>query len=170
MSRDPLDHPGPLIERVYGYVAYCIGAGPDAEDITMETFERALRYRDSFDASRGDVSGWLIGIARRCIAAAAHNRLFPVDELPELGEDGHEESSLLRIDLRNALETLNERDRELIALRYGADLTARQIAEILDLNTNAVEVALHRVHARVRAELEEPTQPKVQTHATPVRV
>ena len=40
-----------------------------------------------------------------------------------------------------------ERDRELIALRYGADLTARQIADLLDLRTNAVGVALHRALA-----------------------
>ena len=42
------------------------------------------------------------------------------------------------------MTTLGERDRELIALRYGADLTARQIGELLGLQTNAVEVALHR--------------------------
>ena len=41
---DPLRNPEPLIRRVYGYVAYRIGDGPDAEDITSETFERALRY------------------------------------------------------------------------------------------------------------------------------
>jgi len=41
---------------------------------------------------------------------------------------------------------LEPRDRELIALRYGADLSARQIAELLELKMNAVEVALHRDH------------------------
>ena len=35
---DPLRNPEPLIRRVYGYVAYRIGDGPDAEDITSETF------------------------------------------------------------------------------------------------------------------------------------
>jgi DNA-directed RNA polymerase specialized sigma24 family protein len=39
-------------------------------------------------------------------------------------------------------------------LRYGADLTARQIAELLGERTNTIEVALHRVLARLRAELE----------------
>jgi len=40
-------------------------------------------------------------------------------------------------------------------LRYGADLSARQIGAVLGLKTNAVEVSLHRALARVRAELEE---------------
>jgi DNA-directed RNA polymerase specialized sigma24 family protein len=40
-----------------------------------------------------------------------------------------------------------------VALRYGADMTARQIGELLGLRTNAVEVALHRALNRLRAEL-----------------
>ena len=45
MSVDPLADPQPLIERVYAYVAYRVGDGVHAEDITSEGFERALRYR-----------------------------------------------------------------------------------------------------------------------------
>ena len=40
-ARDPLADPEPLIRRVYAYVAYRIGDGPDAEDVTSEVFERA---------------------------------------------------------------------------------------------------------------------------------
>ena len=53
MRRDPLAHPEELIKRVYAYVAYAIGDGPDAEDVTSETFERALRYRKSYDPAKG---------------------------------------------------------------------------------------------------------------------
>jgi RNA polymerase sigma factor (sigma-70 family) len=56
--------------------------------------------------------------------------------------------------LSGAVGRLEARDRELIALRYGADLTARQIAGLLDLKTNAVEVALHRALGRLRTSLE----------------
>jgi RNA polymerase sigma factor (sigma-70 family) len=132
---------------------------PDAEDVTSETFERALRYRTSFDAKRGDPAAWLIGIARRCIADAALKRDIPTDELPELELASHAEPANARLDLANALAELDERDRELIALRYGADLTAKQIAELLDLKTNAVEVALHRALARLRRTLEARSEP-----------
>ena len=64
---DPLANPEPLIKRVYAYVAYRVGDGPDAEDLTSETFERALRYKKSYDSSKGEPIAWLIGIARRCI-------------------------------------------------------------------------------------------------------
>jgi RNA polymerase sigma factor (sigma-70 family) len=55
-----------------------------------------------------------------------------------------------RLDLTSAIGTLDERDRELLALRYGADLSARQIAELLEQRKNTVEVALHRALGRLR--------------------
>ena len=54
-----------------------------------------------------------------------------------------------------AVGRLDPRERELIALRYGADLTARQIADLLGQRTNTVEVALHRALSRLRALVEE---------------
>jgi RNA polymerase sigma-70 factor, ECF subfamily len=169
MARDPLANPAPLIRRVYAYAAYRLGDGPDAEDITSEAFERALRYRDSFDPGRGDAAAWLIGIARRCIADAALRNAIPTDEVPEQPVQGHEEDALLRLELRTGLGRLDERDRELLALRYGADLSARQIAELLELKTNAVEVALHRALARLRGHLEAPHADSTPQVA-PVRV
>ena len=158
MMRDPLSDPRPLIRCVYSYVAYRIGDGFKAEDVTSEAFERALRYRSSFDPRRGDATSWLIGIARRCIAEAALRRELPTAELDERVVEGHEEDALRRIELAAAVARLDERERELVALRYGADLTARQIGELLGLRTNAVEVALHRALARLRALLEADAQ------------
>jgi RNA polymerase sigma-70 factor, ECF subfamily len=166
--RDPLADPQPLIRRVYAYVAYRIGDGADAEDVTSATFERALRYRSSFDPRRGDPAAWLIGIARRCIADAAHRPDTLTGDLPELPGDTDDDAHS-RLDLRAALERLDERDRELLALRYGADLTARQIAELLELKTNAVEVALHRALARLRDGLD-PPGPEPGRSGSPVRV
>jgi RNA polymerase sigma-70 factor, ECF subfamily len=139
---------------VYAYAAYRLGDGPEAEDITSETFERALRYRDSFDPRRGDATSWLIGIARRCIADAAMKREFPTEDVLDDAVEGHENDAIRRIEVSAAVAQLDERDRELVALRYGADLTARQIGELLDMRTNAVEVALHRALARLRAIVE----------------
>jgi capsular polysaccharide biosynthesis protein len=76
------------IGLAYAYVAYRVGDGPNAEDVTSETFERALRYRDSYDSRRGDPAAWLIGIARRCIADGTMRNETPTDELPELSGEG----------------------------------------------------------------------------------
>ena len=49
IGHDPFANVELLTKRVYAYVAYRIGPGAEAEDVTSATFERALRYRESFD-------------------------------------------------------------------------------------------------------------------------
>jgi RNA polymerase sigma factor (sigma-70 family) len=156
--KDPLSNPSALIRRVYSYVAYQLGDGPEAEDVTSEVFERALRYRSSYDDSRGGPLAWLFGIARRCVndALAGRPPLAEVEMSEQASSEDLEGESVQRIAVTDAIERLDERGRELIAMRYGADLTARQIGEILGVKTNAVEVALHRTVARLRADLEGP--------------
>jgi RNA polymerase sigma-70 factor (ECF subfamily) len=154
--RDPLADPEQLIRRVYSYVAYMVGDGADAEDIASATIERALRYRGSYDPRRGSPIAWLLGIARNCIADRHREPLAAPDE--ELDELVAPEGSLDHVDrlaVQTAVARLGPRDRELIALRYGADLSARQIGTELGLRANAVEVALHRAHARLRVLLAE---------------
>ncbi|MBA2384606.1 MAG: sigma-70 family RNA polymerase sigma factor [Actinobacteria bacterium] len=160
---DPFRNPAPLVQRVYAYAAYRLGDGADAEDVTGETFERALRYRDSYDARKGSPAAWLIGIAQRCIADAQRGRADVVttydDTLLDQVAAEHGESTALRLDLAAAVATLGRRDRELIALRYGADLKAKDIAVLLEEKTNTVEVALHRALDRLRGVLDGPGPP-----------
>lgn len=157
LSTDPLRDPEPLLRRVYAYVAYRVGNDAAAEDIVGATFERAVRYRSSYDARRGEPIAWLIGIARQCILDSyARPPELAVPDVPEVDAPGdHAEETVRRVALGDAVAALPERDRELLALRYGADLSSRRIGELLDLKTNAVEVALHRALGRLRAELAE---------------
>jgi RNA polymerase sigma-70 factor (ECF subfamily) len=153
---DPLADPEALIRRVYAYVAYRMGDGPDAEDVTSEAMARAVRYRESYDPSRGPPAAWVVGIARRCIDDA-YARPRDATDAPETDTGSDLETETIdRLEVRAAVARLPERDRELIALRYGADLSARQIAEQLEMKTNAVEVALHRALKRLGAVLDEP--------------
>lgn len=158
--RDPLANPEPLIRSVYAYVAYRIGRGVDAEDVTSDVFEQALRYRQSYDPRKGEPVAWLIGIARRQVARALAQRM-PAVGLEEAADTPDSEGKTVeRLALRDALATLSDRDRELIALRYGADLPAAQIAGVLDMKTNAVEVALHRALTRLRGLLADEAPPE----------
>src|SRR5215218_9521202 len=119
--RDPLQNPEPLIRRVYGYVAYRIGAGPDAEDVTSEVFERAVRYRESYDPAKGTPLGWLVGIARRTIeGTVSAPRHDPIEDYDAAAAGDLEEDATRRVSVAAAVAELRERDRELIALRYGA--------------------------------------------------
>ena len=160
---DPLKEPELLIPRVYAYVAYRMGDCADADDVTSETFARALRYRDSYDARKGAPISWLIGIARRCVDEAFGQPQLASDPPERASSEDLEGEAVGRLTLRDAVSRLGDRDRELIALRYGADLSVRQIAQRLELTTNAVDVALHRARSRLRTMLE--GQPRPQSSA-----
>ena len=114
MPPDPFTNMEPLIRSVYAYVAYRIGDGPDAEDVTGETFARALRYRGSYDPQKGEPVGWLIGIARRCIADLALVRpLQELDESADVPAAGDlAADTVRRLTLRAAVSQLDEAGRE----------------------------------------------------------
>jgi RNA polymerase sigma-70 factor (ECF subfamily) len=154
-GRDPLANPEQLLRRVYAYVAYRVDDRSDAEDITSETFERALRYRRSFDERKGDPVAWLLGIARNCVYdALLRPRPAPMVADPTAAGD-MEADVVEKVTLAHALSTLSAHDRELLALKHGSDLSAREIAKLLDTRTNAVEVGLTRARARLEAALEQ---------------
>ena len=117
-----------------------------------DTFERALRYRKSYDKKKGEPAAWLMGIARRAVDDVFASRPPTTDTEIDAQAPGELDSDTIsRLSTRTAVLQLDERSQELIALRYGADLTARQIARLLDERTNTVEVALHRALAKLRA-------------------
>jgi RNA polymerase sigma-70 factor (ECF subfamily) len=164
-----LANPAPLVRRVYAYAAYRLGDGPDAEDATSEVFENAIRYRDSYDPTKGEPLTWLIGIARRCVAKTIVRRATAPAELIELEAATDVESETLdRLTLDDALAMLGERDQDLLALRYAIDLHPREIAALLEISPNAATVALHRAVARLRSILEaqEDTESEGQARRT----
>lgn len=150
---DPLAEPDRLIRRIYAYVAYIVGESADATEITCAAIERAVRHRASYNPKRESPLAWVFGITRFCVADRFREpfattgdelRSLPERELPE----GVDEASI-----RAAVARLGPRDRELIAMRYGAELTPREIGEQLGLRVSAVEVALQRAHGRIRSVL-----------------
>jgi RNA polymerase sigma-70 factor (ECF subfamily) len=152
--RPPLADPEPLIRRVYAYTAYRIGPGPDAEDVTSEVFERALRYEHTFDEDKGEFVGWLLGIARRCVDDhLSRPTTVPLDPSPPAAPDDVETEVVERVALHEAMDELPDRDRELVSLHY-AGLNGGQIAELLETDRNATDVALHRARVRLRAIIE----------------
>ena len=161
-GRDPFAHPEELLRRVYAYVAYRVGSRSDVEDITSETFERALRHRHTYDEHKGEPIAWLLGIARNCVYdTLVRPRAQPTVELPDVAANAEdlEDEVVGKLAFADALNTLSVSDRELLALRYGAGLSPREIGRLLDQRRNAVDVALSRARARLAAALDqaEPT-------------
>lgn len=150
------------VEHVYGFFAYRVGSRSDAEDLTQATFERAVRAWPRFDPRRGQVRTWLTAIARNLLIdhyRAGSTRVEPLDsehlrEQQEPQADGPEASLGLSPELAEAISRLSDREREIIALRFGGDLTGPEIAEVLDLSLANVQQILSRSLRRLRSDAE----------------
>jgi RNA polymerase sigma-70 factor (ECF subfamily) len=138
---------------VYAFFAYRLGRVAEAEDLTQATFERALRAWGRFDERRGSTRAWLLAIARNLLVD--HYRASRPSDTPlhELSADPVPERGL-EPRLESALALLSDRDREILALRFGADLTGREIAALTGLSLANVQQVLSRALRRLRAELE----------------
>ena len=150
-----------LVQRhaqdVYAFLAYRTGNHHLAEDLLADTLERAYRARARFDRRRASEKTWLISIAlnrwrdlirREASEQAALARLGR-DEPDAHGMDRHDE----RRALLDALGTLAEGERDVVTLVYGAGLTAKQVAAVLDEPVTTVQGRLYRGLANLRDEL-----------------
>jgi RNA polymerase sigma factor (sigma-70 family) len=148
---------------VYGFLAYRVGNRSDAEDLTQQTFERALKAAHRFDARKASAKTWLLTIANNLLidhyrADKSSRNSALDDEFPEAAlpsQPGPESDLGLSAELATALQALTERDRHVVALRFGGDLTGPEIAEMLELTLANVQQILSRALRRMRTLLEE---------------
>jgi RNA polymerase sigma-70 factor (ECF subfamily) len=143
--------------HVYGFLAYRLRDREAAEDLTQLTFERALRAFSRFDPRRASERTWLLAIARN--ALIDHQRRGrrlssePLDEAA-LSSVAGPEDAIASVDLRAALTALPDREREVLALRYGAEMTGPEIAGLLGLSAANVHQIISRTLRKLRAELD----------------
>jgi RNA polymerase sigma-70 factor (ECF subfamily) len=143
--------------RVYNFFRYRVGHGPDAEDLTAVTFQKAWQARHRFRRDLGAFTAWLFAIARNVATdhwrrARAHAPLEAAEHVAapdDPARDAEHAEDLAR--LGGLLATLAVRERELIALKYGAGLTNRAIARLTGLTESNVGTILHRTVADLRA-------------------
>jgi len=134
-------------------LAYRYTSNPsEAEDVAQEALLRAWRRRSTLrDPSRR--KEWLGTIVRN-EAFRIHSRMRPDPvadiEAKEGVEDERLVSTVERADLHAALDRLDERDRQLLHLRYDEDLTQQAIARRLGLPDGTVKVRLHRLRHKLR--------------------
>ncbi len=146
--------------RVWRYVRTRLPDDADAEDVTSEVFARAMGSLSRFDESKGSEAAWITGIARHAVADFWRRRRpeDPAGDLPEVSDhgewiDGPADEAVRRDRARGLighLDCLTDREREAIALRFGAELSSPEIGTILDISPTAARMLVHRAVAKLR--------------------
>lgn len=145
--------------RVYGFLAYRMRDRDAAEDLTQATFERALRAWSRFDPRRASEGTWLLAIARNLLID--HHRRDRSDRFDQIDErvlptlPGPEQRLAAEPELVEALAKLGDREREILALRFGGDLSGPEIAAMMELSLANVQQIISRSLRRLRGLLED---------------
>ena len=135
------------LDDVYAYLVYVTRDRSLAEDLTADTFEKALKAWRRFDASRGSARTWLCQIARTTAhdwfrAEERRRRREERAAAPDHLDAGFAEG--LSPELEAALRELSAAEREVIALRVLLDLDSEETARVLGLSPTAVSTRLSR--------------------------
>ena len=142
-------------DDVFAYTATLLRDSAAAEDVAAAAFERAYRRRGRYDARKGSPRAWLFGIARNAALDELRRRKrIETTELPAPSSDpGPDEAAELAAErdaVRRALGTLPAKDRELIALKYHADLSNAEIAEVVGVSVSNAGTLLNRAMNKLR--------------------
>ena len=145
--------------RVYNYAHYRCGDAETADDLAAQTFERAFSRLEQYDPQRGPFGAWLFAIARNLVndhlRRLQQRACLPIEKFencPAL--TASPEESLIQVEaqaeLMAALAHLNERERDLLSLKFAAGLTNRRIAELTGLSEGNVGVIVYRALGHLR--------------------
>jgi RNA polymerase sigma-70 factor, ECF subfamily len=161
------DHGAPLEElyrlysaRLYGLGLRLLGDSGAAEELVQETFLRLWRSAGRFDPGRGSVRTFVFTIARRVavdlLRRTASRPLTTADPDETAVHDAEAfDALLLRLDVRDALEALSPKHREVLELMVDEDLGQGEIAGRLAIPVGTVKTRAFYGLRALRLELEE---------------
>ncbi len=144
-------------QGLFAFLTYRTGDRALAEDLLADAFERALRGR--YERRRGSHKTWLYAIALNLLRdharrqGAEHRALTRTGARAEAAADWRVEGLGDREALQAALETLSAEEREAVALRFGADLTVPEMADLLGEPLTTVEGRVYRALRKLRERL-----------------
>jgi RNA polymerase sigma-70 factor (TIGR02952 family) len=148
---------------VYRYAYHRLGDRPQAEDVTSETFLRALRRIGTLQYQGRDIGAWFVTIARNLVLdhrKSGRARLeVATAELPEYDAGDRPEAAVLtriaNASLLECVRRLNPEQQECVVLRFLNGMSVAETAEIMGKNEGAIKALQHRAIRRLAALLPE---------------
>lgn len=149
--------------KVFRYVNKRILSYHEAEDLTQEIFVACYRNFEQFDPNKASVGTWIYIIMNNRLKNYYRDkkRFISLDDeegFPEIASDEILEDSVLLEEqkrlLLDAMETLSERERQIIMNTYFYKKTSAETAELLHMTAGNVRVVLNRSLTKIRTYFE----------------
>ncbi len=143
--------------ELYGYARRSLGDPRAAEDVVQETFIRAWRARDRFDAGLGTLRTWLFTIARRVVIDHARARAIRQTEplQADVTVEDDLENAMIGWQVEEALRRLRPDHRQVLVETYYRGRSGREVAEELGIPEGTVRSRLYYGLRTLRLALEE---------------
>lgn len=147
------------LPRLYNYFRYRLGDESVAEDLTSVVLEKAWTKRHRYRKDRAAFSTWLFAISQNEVISCLRKRriTLPISMAEEVTSETAEDMAEQAQDfgqLSSLLANLPERERELVSLKFGADLNNREISVITSLSESNVGTLLSRILQKLREQME----------------
>jgi RNA polymerase sigma-70 factor (TIGR02952 family) len=148
------------VGTVHRFVLYRVGDRSTAEDVTSETFVRALRRIDSLSFQGRDVAAWLLTIARNLVLDHVKSSRYRLEVSTadmrdaDTATDGPEDAvvqALTNAELVECMRRLGPEQQECLALRFLHGLSVAETAEVMGKRDGAVKALQHRAVKRLAA-------------------
>ena len=143
---------------IFRYFRYRGADAETANDLAASVFERALSRLAQYDPNRAQIQTWLFTIARNLSinhwksekVSVSLDEEFPQEDmaLEELVIQTHDKERVMF-----ALQALDKRSHEVLALKFSGELSNREIAELTGLSESNVGVILYRSLLKLRTAL-----------------
>jgi RNA polymerase sigma-70 factor, ECF subfamily len=143
---------------VFAYLRHVLRDRAAAEDVFQQVFTEVWRRGAGYDPARGSLAAWVLTIARsRAVDELRRRRPEPMDPgtLPEPSVPAPQEQALERWRVAHLLTRLPAEERELLQLRFYAELSQTEIAAHLDVPLGTVKSRMVRGLERLRALMDE---------------
>lgn len=137
-------------QRIFRYCKFNTENDQTAADISQETFLKAWKSLPTFSTRGGSLQAYLFKIARNLIIDLSRKKKpLPLTGYQEIESEISLTESIENQDdartVKLAIDKLNEKDRQIIILRYFEELTTAEVAKIVGLRVGALRVRIHRV-------------------------
>ncbi|MCQ2770204.1 MAG: sigma-70 family RNA polymerase sigma factor [Clostridia bacterium] len=141
-------------KKVLGYIYNKVNNNDLAEDLTSDVFIKVYEKLDGFDASKSSMSTWIYTIARNTLIDYYRTRKVS-EEIPEtLVSDESVDGSLINKEtleeLNKALQSLDERERMVVVMRYYGNKSLKEIAEHLGISYAYVKVIQNKALTQMK--------------------
>jgi RNA polymerase sigma-70 factor (ECF subfamily) len=143
-------------ENIFGYVRSIVRDHHEAEDVTQHVFAKMMRVIDKYEERDVPFFAWLLRVARNvAVDYIRSERLVPVEEVRAEAARGGGDPTMLAWteDLREALATLPQAQREVLIMRHVAGLSPAEIAGLTGKSEGSIHGLHHRGRRAMAAEL-----------------